>query len=107
MPVFTRLVEFEIDVDTPDEAEAAWEADGPECASRVTAVHVFDEFGPTPNGFDPLWVQAINRVLEDRGSALRATDLDDRLWQRYLGPLIDAFEDGYTVESDATSEAAE
>jgi hypothetical protein len=69
-------------------------------------VHVFDEFGPTSDGFDPLWLVVINRVLEERGSALCASDLDDSLWERFLGPLIDAFEDGYTVETYTADEAA-
>jgi len=46
----------------------------------------------TPNGYDPRWVDAINAALEDRGSSLRAVDLDDQIWERFLGPLVDAYE---------------
>ncbi|RKQ90522.1 hypothetical protein C8N24_0327 [Solirubrobacter pauli] len=103
--MFLRLVEFEIAADTPAEAEAAWEDDGPECADRVTAAHVFEDFGPTVNGYDPLWLIAINRVLEERGSDVRVADLDESLWTRFLGPLIDTLEDGYAVEREVPNEA--
>jgi hypothetical protein len=93
--MFSRIVEYEIDADTPEAAEAAWEDDGPELGPRVCIVEVLD--GTTPNGFDHLWLLALNRVLADRGSNLRVEDLDDHLWGRYLGPLVDALEDGYAV----------
>jgi len=48
---------------------------------------------PTPNGFDPRWVAAINQALQDRDSIARITDLNDGVWARYIGPLIDALDD--------------
>lgn len=47
----------------------------------------------TSNGYDPRWVEAISRTLADRGSTLRAVDLDDNVWGRFLGPLVDTYED--------------
>lgn len=47
----------------------------------------------TPNGFDQRWIDAINNVLEDRGSDLRIEDLMPRAWDLFLGPLVDAVED--------------
>lgn len=47
---------------------------------------------PTKEGYDRRWVHAINGVLEDRESEVRISDLDDWLWERYLGPLVDEVE---------------
>ena len=49
----------------------------------------------TPNGFDPSWIEAINGVLEDRESDVRIKDLDDVIWERWVGPLVDTIEDGH------------
>ncbi len=46
----------------------------------------------TRNGFDVLWIVAINRCLEDRDVETRATDLTQDQWDKYLGPLIDEIE---------------
>lgn len=46
----------------------------------------------TPNGYDPKWVKAINGVLEDRDSPVRIADIDDGLWERYIGPMVDEIE---------------
>jgi hypothetical protein len=48
----------------------------------------------TPNGYDPRWVEAINGALKDRGLEIRCTDLDFLLWKKYIGPMIDEFENG-------------
>ena len=53
----------------------------------------------TPNGYDPLWVQAINHVLEDRESNVRITDIDELLWDRFIGPMVDSIEDGGMPEA--------
>jgi hypothetical protein len=53
------------------------------------------EFTPavcTPNGYDPCWVTAINGALADRETQVRITDLDDDLWDRFVGPMIDAID---------------
>ncbi len=47
----------------------------------------------TPNGVRLMWIVAINQVLEDRESDSRITDLDDDIWEKFLGPLIDFCED--------------
>lgn len=53
----------------------------------------------TPNGFDPRWVDAINGALADRDVESRVFDLDDELWERFIGPMLDAIEDnGHCAE---------
>lgn len=47
----------------------------------------------TASGYDPLWVLAINHVLRDRETDLCAFDVDDDVWTRFVGPLVDAYED--------------
>jgi len=47
---------------------------------------------PTPNGYDPLWVRAINHVLEDRESPIRIDDVTEAQWEEFIGPLVDAIE---------------
>jgi hypothetical protein len=49
--------------------------------------------GRTPHGFDRRWLAPINGALADRGAAAQVDDLDDDLWDRYLGPLLDALEE--------------
>ena len=64
----------------------------------------------TPNGYDERWVAAINEVLAARGSTLRAVDLDDSIWERFVDPLVDAFEDGQVAGNlavDGFDEGAE
>jgi len=89
-----------------DDVLAAIHADGNGTGDRLTALEtaaarlaeltkgVIDATPRrhTPNGFDPRWVDAINDALEDRDSTLRAVDLDDGVWERFLGPLIDSYE---------------
>ena len=53
----------------------------------------------TPNGYDPLWVKAINHALADRESDVRIQDIDEHIWDTFLGPLIDSIEDGEETES--------
>lgn len=48
----------------------------------------------TPNGYDLAWVSAINGVMEDRETNVRVADLDDHVWERFIGPLCDAYERG-------------
>lgn len=48
----------------------------------------------TPNGFDPRWVELINGALADREVEIRITDLSPRMWDEYIGPLLDAIENG-------------
>jgi hypothetical protein len=50
---------------------------------------------PTANGYDKLWIKAINGVMEDRGSPVRLQDIDSDLWDKFIGPLCDAVEDGF------------
>jgi hypothetical protein len=52
-----------------------------------------DETQHTANGYDPRWVAAINGVLADRESDVRAIDLDDAVWEQFVGPLCDVYED--------------
>lgn len=48
----------------------------------------------TPNGYDRRWIDAINVVLADRKtSTKRIEDIDDALWERFVGPMIDSIED--------------
>ena len=47
----------------------------------------------TPNGFDPLWIKAINEVLRDRETGLVIKDIKEELWDRHIGPMIDAVEE--------------
>jgi len=47
----------------------------------------------TPNGFDPLWIKAINEVLNDRETGLVIKDIQQELWDRHIGPMIDAIEE--------------
>lgn len=49
----------------------------------------------TPSGmFDMHWVHAINGALSDRELTIRITDITDELWDTYIGPMVDAIEDG-------------
>lgn len=53
----------------------------------------------TPNGFDQLWIEAINTVLGERETPVRIKDLDPALWDAFIGPMIDAIEDGLIPDS--------
>lgn len=55
---------------------------------------VYVETAWTPAGFDSRWITAINEVLSGRESSVRIADLNHELWDRFLGPLVDAIEDG-------------
>lgn len=49
----------------------------------------------TPNGYDPAWVTAINQALEGRqANDVRINDINDAIWNMYLGPMLDAIEAG-------------
>jgi len=48
----------------------------------------------TDNGYDPRWIEAINGVLEDRETGQEITDITEQLWDDFIGPMIDAIEDG-------------
>ncbi len=48
----------------------------------------------TKNGYDPRWVKAINQVLEDRDAPARVSDVNEELWDRFIGPMCDAIEEG-------------
>jgi hypothetical protein len=61
----------------------------------------------TPNGYDPRWVEAINGVLEDRDSDIRIVDLDDDFWNEFIGPMVDAIEDGEWPETEDSKETEE
>lgn len=71
----------------------------PNTHARSKAVENFrarltgNEHGHTPNGYDPFWIEAINAVLQDRGSLVRITDIDEELWDEFIGPMIDQFQD--------------
>lgn len=58
------------------------------------------ESNHTPNGYDPLWVKAINNVLEDRESDVRIDDIDEAVWDEYIGPLVDSFDDDVWDEEE-------
>ena len=51
--------------------------------------------GPThtPNGYDVRWIDAINGVLHDREADIRVSDINDAIWTRFIGPMIDRIED--------------
>lgn len=54
----------------------------------------------TPFGYDPLWIEAINGVLDDREIPhIRVRDLNDEIWERFIGPMIDAIEES-ELEND-------
>ena len=53
-----------------------------------------EQAGQTANGFDGNWIKAINQALENRGSPRRLVDLNNDLWARFIGPLVDAIENG-------------
>lgn len=55
----------------------------------------------TPNGYDSRWVDAINNALAHRDSSTRLRDIDDYLWELFLGPLCDAVDRGYVEFGDA------
>lgn len=71
----------------------------PNTPARTEAVTNFrarltgNEHGHTPNGYDPLWIEAINAVLEDRGADNRVEDLTEKLWDEHIGPMIDEIQD--------------
>lgn len=46
----------------------------------------------TPNGYDRRWIDAINVVLADRKARRQIEDIDDALWERFIGPMIDSIE---------------
>jgi len=58
----------------------------------------------TANGYDNAWVEAINNVLNDRESKVRIRDLDDAFWERFIGPAIDAIEDGFYLMDERQNE---
>ena len=43
---------------------------------------------------NPLWLQAINQTLSDRGHDRRLTTITKSLWDRHIEPLIAALEEG-------------
>lgn len=46
----------------------------------------------TTNGYDELWVRAINHVLQDRDATVRIKDINDDIWENFIGPMIDEIE---------------
>ncbi len=42
----------------------------------------------------PLWLEAINRTLSDRGHDHLLADITDSLWDRHIEPMIEALEAG-------------
>jgi hypothetical protein len=61
----------------------------------------------TPNGFDPAWVAAFNAVLRDRQGGVRIVDLDDAFWAAFIGPAVDAIEDGEYLADSARPKEGE
>jgi hypothetical protein len=51
------------------------------------------QVGSTANGYDCRWVEAINHVLESRETGIQIDDIDEEIWDSFLGPMIDAIED--------------
>ena len=43
---------------------------------------------------NPLWLEAINQTLSDRGHDRRLTTITKSLWDRHIEPLIAALEEG-------------
>jgi len=46
----------------------------------------------TPNGYDPAWITAINHALEDRDAGAEISDIDDGIWDKFIGPMLDDIE---------------
>jgi hypothetical protein len=47
----------------------------------------------TESGFSPLWIAAINGVLSDRDTGIKIVDIDQALWDEFIGPMCDEIED--------------
>jgi hypothetical protein len=54
----------------------------------------------TENGYDKRWLDVINQVLEDRDSDVRINDITEEIWDRHIGPMIDAIQDGDFPDAD-------
>lgn len=98
----TEWIESITDLDTGEQYTAPGAQFVLEVRGEGTARHRTGNL-TTPNGFDRLWIEAINVVLEDRESTLtdaggtptagmRLVDLDQDLWDRFIGPLCDHIE---------------
>lgn len=46
----------------------------------------------TPNGYDPRWLPPINEALTDRYGDIVITDISDKVWEQFIGPMLDAIE---------------
>jgi len=64
---------------------------------RVEEENGLLEMTHTGNGYDPLWVEAINNALEDRGSLIRVVDIDRSQWERHIGPMLDDIEHKHNI----------
>lgn len=66
-------------------------------AERIIKALAGDFLEQTPNGYDARWIGAINGALADRAIDnpvhVRAVDLNDDLWDEFIGPLVDLYED--------------
>jgi len=101
-----------IEADSLEKAQQTWDDYGPEYGSDPEAgsfdnVDVSDARPThTPSGFDWRWVDAINGTLADRDSdVVRIEDIEQDMWDRHLGPLVDAIEDEplYSLDAPITS----
>lgn len=52
----------------------------------------------TPNGYDRRWIDAINTILSDRETGIEITDINDTLWDEFIGPMCDTIEAHPDVE---------
>lgn len=60
----------------------------------------------TPNGYDQRWVAAINQTLKDRGHDYSIEDINDQMWNDYIGPLLDQIEQDHW-DDDACPDCGE
>jgi len=82
-----------------------------EAWSNGTLTEVYEQDGSaeveqlhTPFGYDPRWVDAINGVLADRDMAhIVVKDLNEEIWDRFIGPLVDAIEESELENSGGIS----
>jgi hypothetical protein len=56
--------------------------------------------GHTHNSFSPLWLEAINQTLLDRGHHQLLASIPESLWSRHIEPMIEELEKGTFDGSD-------
>jgi hypothetical protein len=58
--------------------------------------------GDNQNRFNPLWLEAINQTLLDRGHHHLLASIPESLWNRHIEPMLDALEKGAFDGPDGT-----